>query len=520
MPKFTFKSPDGKSYDVEGPEGATKEQAFGILQQRLGSGGGAQAAPVSALDRLPPEASRAPAAAAAEEGIGKKILGAGEAGLALGTGAAGGAAGQLYGIGKTLTGGKFGTQQGVQEGEKAGVELANKLTYQPRTQTGKDIVGGVGSAMEASRLQGLPVEGAMLNRIPEVPRAALAAGEGGAAALGKGARAAGGVAAKALPAVEPETAQLAREAHAMGFRLTPDQVVGGKYAKALGEGAANIPLAGSNLKHNREVFTQNVAGLAGVEGGKMTRKAVAAAYDKWGKQEIGGINAKYPVPMDKAAIQALRSNAAGELPEVASVVNHYADLVKRQSTDGVLPGKVFRKINTDLGTRIRTTTNGDLKNALGNLQEDLMDRQRAAITDPIDQSRLDVARRHYAILKTVEPLAAKSPTGEIPPSALLGALNATKAGKARVARGAAGDLGKLADIGQRFLKEQPSSGTAERRWAQGIPSALGGLAGGTAGVAGAGLGAAAGVAGTLGAANLYNRLGPSITQRMIERPPQ
>lgn len=36
MPKFTFTSPEGKTYDVEGPEGATKEQAFQILQTRLG----------------------------------------------------------------------------------------------------------------------------------------------------------------------------------------------------------------------------------------------------------------------------------------------------------------------------------------------------------------------------------------------------------------------------------------------------------------------------------------------------
>jgi hypothetical protein len=37
MPKFTFTSPEGKTYDIEGPEGATKEQAFGILQQQLGA---------------------------------------------------------------------------------------------------------------------------------------------------------------------------------------------------------------------------------------------------------------------------------------------------------------------------------------------------------------------------------------------------------------------------------------------------------------------------------------------------
>lgn len=36
MPKFTFTSPGGQSYDIDGPEGATQEQAFAMLQQHLG----------------------------------------------------------------------------------------------------------------------------------------------------------------------------------------------------------------------------------------------------------------------------------------------------------------------------------------------------------------------------------------------------------------------------------------------------------------------------------------------------
>lgn len=35
MPAFTFTSPDGKSYTVNGPDGATQEQAFAMLQQQL-----------------------------------------------------------------------------------------------------------------------------------------------------------------------------------------------------------------------------------------------------------------------------------------------------------------------------------------------------------------------------------------------------------------------------------------------------------------------------------------------------
>jgi hypothetical protein len=37
MPVFKFTSPEGKTYNVTGPEGATKEQAFQILQKQLGS---------------------------------------------------------------------------------------------------------------------------------------------------------------------------------------------------------------------------------------------------------------------------------------------------------------------------------------------------------------------------------------------------------------------------------------------------------------------------------------------------
>lgn len=36
MPTFEFTSPEGKAYEINGPEGATKEQAFQILQQRIG----------------------------------------------------------------------------------------------------------------------------------------------------------------------------------------------------------------------------------------------------------------------------------------------------------------------------------------------------------------------------------------------------------------------------------------------------------------------------------------------------
>ena len=518
MPTFTFTSPEGKKYDVTGPEGATKEQAFGILQQQL-SAGTAKAAPVAPLDRLPPETSPTAQPQKNTDTLGQRILGAGEAGLSAATGAVGGAAGQLYGIGKTLTSGKYGTQAGIQEGEKAGVELANKLTYQPRTQTGQQLTEGVGRALEASRLQGLPVEGGMIGRIPEIPGAALRAGEVAGGAAKSGARAVGQQAAKALPAVDAETAALAREAHGMGFRLTPDQVLGNKYAKAIGEAAGSVPLSGSNFKYNQGVFDRQLVNMVGGEGEKLTRKTFNTAMNKSGKA-IEDITSSHDVPFNEDLVTKLAGHVEEaqkfQTGDVEKVVRSYADEIEKKSQNGVLPGKAFRAINTKLKTQIRNTQNGDLRNALGGLQEDLLD-QFTPMLSPEELTAYNNARRQYAVGKTLEPLVAKAPTGEVSPSLLLGAVTRTQAGKSAAARGAAGDLGKLADIGQRFLKGPPSSGTAERMFAQGIPAALGGLVG--AGAAGA-PGAAAGLVGGLGAANVYNRFGPALTERMIANPPK
>jgi hypothetical protein len=75
MPTFKFKSPEGKTYTVNGPEGATQEQAFAMLQQNLG----AQKAP------------EAPSMSAGDY--------AADAGMSLGAGLAGGTASALGAMG-------------------------------------------------------------------------------------------------------------------------------------------------------------------------------------------------------------------------------------------------------------------------------------------------------------------------------------------------------------------------------------------------------------------------------------
>jgi hypothetical protein len=52
MPVFEFKSPDGKTYEVNGPDGSTKEEAFAHLQSQLGSGAAAPNQENSIIDSI------------------------------------------------------------------------------------------------------------------------------------------------------------------------------------------------------------------------------------------------------------------------------------------------------------------------------------------------------------------------------------------------------------------------------------------------------------------------------------
>lgn len=510
MPRYTFTSPEGKTYDIDGPEGSTKEQAFQILQGQLAAPKKSDVPALAPMEgrKAPPEPSR---------GIGEKIVGGAETALSTLTGIPATVAGQAYGIGRNLFGQDFGTQKGIQEAERAAQEVAGKLTYQPKTEAGREMAQTLGQRFEQSKLAGLPVEGPLLGRIPEVPVAARATGELAQGAAGTGARAAGRAALRALPEVDPETLQLARQAHNLGFRLRPDQIYGSKFGKYAGEFSSNIPLTGGGQEFNQNVFNRRIVEALGGEGDKLTRKTFSDAMKKSGG-EIGAITEKAPTTLDPIFTGQLRAHAQDaerfQTTDVARVVNSYIDEIVSKSENGVVPGKTMRAIDTKLGSQIRSTANGDLKTALSDLQETLRDGVARNLS-PEDLQALNDARRRYAIGKTVEPLVAKSPTGNIAPSSLLGAVTATKAGKSAMAKGAAGQLGTLADIGQRFLKEPGTSGTAERALTQSL------LTGGVGGAAAVAPGVTLPAAATLyGGANLYNRLGPSLTEQLIARPPR
>lgn len=396
--------------------------------------------------------------------------------------------------------------------EKNASDIAERLAYKPTTGTGQQILRGVGAVAEP--LGALPSTH-MLQTAQAVGSAAPAlrsmAGAGAAQIANRVAPAAEGLSSMAksvVPKIDPKVAELAGQAQKYDIPLRPDMLYGNKIAKMLGEASEKVPLSGAKADARQAAFNKAVITTIGGEEGatKLTPDVFSKAITQSG-EKIGEIAARSPLPIDAKLTETLKSHLENamkfETSDVQRVVASYIEELNTKAVDGIVPGEAVRKLNTKMSKQMRSTTNGDLKNALGGLQDDIQDAVQTTLSGR-DLAELQAARRQYAIAKNIEPLVAKSATGDISPAGLMARMTSDNAGKSRMARGNGGDIGDLARIGQKFLKEPNSSGTAERGLAYGL--------------AGGGVVAQPAVAGGVyGAANLYNRAGNAISNKLIQR---
>jgi len=82
-----------------------------------------------------------------------RLVGSVEPFMTVGSGLVGQIAGNLAGVGRSITGGKFGTQEGVRQGKQVADQVAGAMTYQPRTDSGKAGLQGIGQLV--APLEGL-----------------------------------------------------------------------------------------------------------------------------------------------------------------------------------------------------------------------------------------------------------------------------------------------------------------------------------------------------------------------------
>jgi len=96
--------------------------------------------------------------------------GLGEAALGVASGLIAPVVGSIAGIGGALTSGKFGTQEGIQAGEKLGGKVQEALTYQPKTQEAQGYLESLNKALEAAHLP--PIMPEAIHLAPSVTKEA------------------------------------------------------------------------------------------------------------------------------------------------------------------------------------------------------------------------------------------------------------------------------------------------------------------------------------------------------------
>jgi len=68
------------------------------------------------------------------------VMGLGELGATLGTGAVSGLVGAPYGVYKGITSGKYGTPEGVRIAQQQAADFMARNTYQPRGQVAQEAL--------------------------------------------------------------------------------------------------------------------------------------------------------------------------------------------------------------------------------------------------------------------------------------------------------------------------------------------------------------------------------------------
>jgi hypothetical protein len=109
------------------------------------------------------------------------LMGLGETGATLGTGAISGLLGMPYGLYKGVTSGKYGTPQGVKIAEQEAANFMARNTYQPRTAQGQENLQQLAGLLESTKLPPVMPEAALLGQIPRQAYAAQAERAGMAA---------------------------------------------------------------------------------------------------------------------------------------------------------------------------------------------------------------------------------------------------------------------------------------------------------------------------------------------------
>lgn len=445
MAKYRITAPDGGTYEITAPDSATEQDVLTFARQKF----------------RPSEPKLDPT---------KGMSGPDKF---------------LAGVGKGMTDLARGVGQRLGMVDQASIDEAAKLDA-PLMRTGAGATGNVvGKVATALPTMAIPGANTM------VGATAIGAGMGLAeptktgdsvlenvltgAAGGAVGQAVGGLATRMMRPVQapanPQRAALAQAAQARGIPLDAADLTGSRPLTVMRDVMANMPLTADRQAAlqaaKQQAYNRAISGTYGGADDALTPQALQAARTRIG-QQFTDLSARNNLLADNAFLTRLGASVDETnrfaTADVARIVNNRVDdLLARVDGNGQIPGNAYRQFDSAIGRQMRTTSNGDLRHALGQIRDAVRDAMDNSIS-AVDQAAWRQARSEYGNLMTVAPLAARDAGGDVSGRALLAA--ALRRGSNTAFTGG-GELGELGRIGRTFIAEQtPNSGTAQRMFMQ------------------------------------------------------
>ncbi len=306
------------------------------------------------------------------------------------------------------------------------------------------------------------------------------------------AKMAGGKLFDMLHNAEPtaRTALAEKAINQYGIPLRGSQISSGAMPNYLDSAVGRMPFMGIEAQNEaqRTAFTRAVAGTMGADADNLTPQVMSKVRKDLGST-YNAIKSRTTVAADDKFVEDL-AKVEHEAPQV--VTPEEFSPIKRQienvlgaiGKDGTISGETYKALTSQNSPldRAANSSNPNIRRYAGQIETALRDALTRS-ADPKDAALLKQTNLYWKNMRTVQALASKANIeGEITPSLLLGAV---KKSYKDMAFSGAGEIGTLAQIGQEFLKEKPSSSTAERMLLYRLLEGFGGAAaGGFAGVEG------------------------------------